>query len=96
METTRGPVPVTARSAARRAAARAAGSAAASELTNGATWAMPSRQATSSAGVLSPVGTAITEVRTRAKPAAAACPASSAGSPARDPGASDAYHAGGR
>ena len=56
MSTTRGPVPVTAVSAARRNEIRRA---AVSEPTNGATWAMPSRHAASSAGRDSPVSTVI-------------------------------------
>ena len=60
MSTTSGPVPVTAASAARRSSARRA---AVSELTNGATWAMPSRHAASSAGRDSPVSTVIVRSR---------------------------------
>ena len=63
---------------------------------NGAKWAMPSRHDTSSAGVASPVGTAVVRTRTRVNPAAAARPASACGSLARDPGARAVYQAGGR
>ena len=95
METTSGPMPATAPSAARRSSARRAGS---SELTNGAMLAMPSRQDASSAGVASPVGTAAVRSRTRRKPAAAASPASRSGSPACGSVSrlSRTYHAGGR
>ena len=95
IETTSGPVSVTAataRSAARRTAARPAAS---SERRNGAWWAMPSRHDASWAGVARPVGTAVVFTRTRVNPAAAACPASTSGSLARDPGARAAYQAGG-
>jgi hypothetical protein len=93
IETDSGPVPATARSAARRTEAAPATP---SERRNGATWAMPSRHAASSAGAASPVGTVTTDVRTASQPAAAASRASASGSPPRDPGVSDPYHAGGR
>jgi len=94
-ETTSGPMPATAPSAARRSSARRAGS---SELTKGAMLAMPSRQDASCAGVASPVGTAALRSRTRRKPAAAASPASRSGSSARGSVSrlSRTYHAGGR
>ena len=95
IETTSGPVPVaaaTACSATRRTAARPGAS---SERRNGATWAMPSRHETSSAGVARPVGTDIVRTWTRVNPAAAALSARIPGSLARDPGARAAYQAGG-
>ena len=57
---------------------------------------MPSRQDTSSAGVASPVGTAVVRTRTRVNPAAAAPSASTCGSLAREPGARAVYQPGGR
>ena len=47
---------------------------------------MPRRHDTSSAGVASPVGTAVVYACTRVNPAAAAYLASTFRSPARDPG----------
>jgi DNA-binding SARP family transcriptional activator len=94
-ETTSGPRPATAPSAARRSSARRAGS---SERTKGAMLAMPSRQDASCAGVASPVGTAAVRSRTPRKPAAAASAASRSGSSARGSVSrlSRTYHAGGR
>ena len=63
---------------------------------NGATWAMPSRHDTRSAGVASPVGTAVMCACTRLNPAAAAHLASTFGSLARDPGARFVCQVGGR
>ena len=93
IETVSGPVPATACSAACLSAAR---SGASSEPRNGAKWAMPSRHAASSAGVASPVGTAVMRARTSVKPAAAALAASACGSLARVPGESTVCQAGGR
>ena len=92
IETTSGAA-ATACSAVRRTAARPGAS---SERMNGAMWAMPSRHATSSAGVASPVGTAVVCACTRVNPAAAAHLASSFGSLARDPGWRLVCQAGGR
>ncbi len=94
METTSGPVPATARSAARRAAARCPAS---SDCRNGATWAMPSRHDASCAGADRPVGTVIVRTRTSVNPAADAWAASRAVSCAAGPASrcSDGYHAGG-
>ncbi len=61
MSTTSGPVPATAACAAWRNSARRA---AVSEPTNGATWAIPSRHAASSAGRDSPVSTMTVRSRT--------------------------------
>ncbi len=95
METTSGPVPATADSAARRTLAR---SGPASDPTNGAMCAMPSRQEASSAGAAIPVSTGTVCSRTWRKPASAACRASAAGS--RDCGSTlrlnVTYHPGGR
>jgi hypothetical protein len=95
METTSGPVPVTAASAARRnSARRVAGSA----HTKGATWAMPSRHDASCAGVDSPLSTSTVRSRTSVKPASAVPWTSQAGSLPRGSVSclNVTYHEGGR
>jgi hypothetical protein len=77
IDTTSGPVPVTAACAACRSSARRP---AGSEHTNGATCAMPSRHDASSAGLDRPTSTVTVRSRTWVNPAAVVSRRSAAGS----------------